>query len=109
MKKIWLDDINPPPDKSWTWVKRTTVVKMMIAAGIVSEISLDNDLGPNQEEGYKVLDWLEETLSGSWGLKMRGKIPKIHIHSMNSEAVRRMKIVAARIEKLRPKRMFEDK
>jgi hypothetical protein len=62
------------------------------AAGVhnweVDVISLDNDLGEGNMEGYKVLDWLESLL-----------IPVefgIHIHSANPVARDRMRSVIER-------------
>lgn len=49
----------------------------------IEEISLDNDLGEDQEEGYKLLDWLEET----------GRNYHCTVHSMNPVAVERMRMI----------------
>lgn len=107
--KIWLDDIRTPPDKTWTWVKRAVVAKMLIASGKVFEISLDNDLGRAMEEGYMVLEWLEQALNNAFGPHgSRIRVPKIYVHTSNPVAAKRMRVVAERIEKLRPKTMLED-
>lgn len=107
--KIWLDDIRPPPDESWTWVKTVLIVKMMIASGNVFEISLDNDLGEGEEEGYKVLDWLEDVFNAIYGRSFpKLRMPKVHIHTSNPAAAKRMKVVADRLEKFRVKGMFEN-
>jgi len=95
--KVWLDDLRLPPDETWVWVRRAVEAKMWIASGSVSEISLDNDLGKDQEEGYRVLEWLEEALHGRWGPKIKLKIPKIYIHTANPVAAKRMNQIRSRI------------
>ena len=52
----------------------------------VEEISCDNDLGENEPEGYKLLDWLEAT----------GRNYPIHIHSANPVARERMRAIIQR-------------
>lgn len=54
----------------------------------IEMISLDNDLGEFQMEGYKVLDWLESLLIA---------VPfGIHIHSANPVARERMRVIIER-------------
>ena len=52
----------------------------------IEEISCDNDLGPGQAEGYKLLDWLEAT----------GRNYPIHIHTDNAVARERMRAIIQR-------------
>lgn len=87
--KLWLDDIRPAPE-GWDWhLSAETMIddiRWLINHGAEIEmISLDNDLGELQMEGYKVLDWLESLL-----------IPVefgIHIHSANPVARERMRAI----------------
>ena len=70
MKKIWLDDIRDPKDKKIQlnygstgdeiWVKTADEAIDLLKEGDVFSISLDNDLGENQKEGYEVAKWIEE-------------------------------------------------
>ena len=87
--KLWLDDIRPAPE-GWTWNLHVDNmiddIKWLMHRGYVIEmISLDNDLGELEKEGYKVLDWLESL-----------QIPiefGIHIHSANPVARDRMRAI----------------
>ena len=89
--KIWLDDIRTPPDGSWKWFKKAEDVidwfRLNHDVWDVEILSLDNDLGEGCDEGYKVLDWLEEK---------KFYVPnfvvpkKIRVHSANPVARRRM-------------------
>lgn len=68
--KVWLDDERDPtcpeiikrfgssPDM--VWVKSAEEAIELLKTGEVTCISLDNDLGHNMTEGYKVAQWLEE-------------------------------------------------
>lgn len=99
--RMWLDDVRPKPEDTcgvkWLWY---TTVDTMIAdlkryinwgpmhTIELEYISLDNDLGEGNLEGYKVLDWLESLL-----------IPVpfgIHIHTDNPVARERMRATIER-------------
>lgn len=95
--KLWLDDIRPAPD-GWTWCK--TMGELMphletLKAGgsDVTHISLDNDLGTGEPEGYTVLDALEQWQAEHPEMCM----PEIDVHSANHVAVVRMTKVARRL------------
>jgi len=57
--KLWLDDVRPAPP-GWLWVYTVDEAIGVIMQGGITEISLDNDLGATEPEGYKVADWIEE-------------------------------------------------
>jgi hypothetical protein len=86
MVKLWLDDCRPAP-AGWTHVRTIEEAKKYLLAGNVSDLSLDNDLGSGPpcddcydngcsniveegtcscschnllDEGYKLVDWMEE-------------------------------------------------
>jgi len=102
--KIWLDDLHPAPD-GWLWVKKTVLCMMWICSGNVTDISLDNDLGEGELEGYEILNWLEKILLEEDRAKqIKGEIPTIHIHTQNPVAAQKMKLIARRIEKLKLRR-----
>lgn len=92
--KIWLDDMRTPPDSGWKWFKTANDVmdwfRLNHDVHEVEILSLDNDLGEDQVEGYKILDWLEEK---------KFFVPdfifphKIQVHSANPVARRRMEQV----------------
>lgn len=111
--RLWLDDCRPAPegyiwvktvdeaiyeiirrnrefDYCWQyyifgWCARETLEERIKIWGI-EEISCDNDLGENNLEGYKLLDWLEAT----------GRNYPIHIHTANSVARERMRAIIER-------------
>jgi hypothetical protein len=73
--KIWVDDLRPPPDDSWTWYKTSTEVIEDFAnlsnnwhriSDVVSVMSLDHDLGDEDTTRGIVLwcchkkDWPKE-------------------------------------------------
>jgi hypothetical protein len=90
--KIWLDDIRPAPE-GWTLAETVAEVIDLLNKGGVEEISLDNDLGLGEPEGYLVLDYIEHQLANFL-------IPppkKIYIHTGNPVAAERMRQTCASI------------
>ena len=111
--KLWLDDVRPAPE-GYLWVKTVESAISEIArynreadwnwewyilghtdresferrikVWTIEEISCDNDLGENEAEGYKLLDWLEAT----------GRNYPIRIHSANPVARERMRAIIQR-------------
>lgn len=92
--KVFLDDLRSTPE-DWTRTYTVEETIELLSTGKVQELSLDNDLGENFQEGYKVLDWLEEQVFyGNTEM-----LPaKISVHSSNASARTRMLKV---IEKLK--------
>ncbi len=44
--KLWLDDVRPPPDGTWAWVKNVEDAKQaFLINSNITEASLDHDLG----------------------------------------------------------------
>jgi hypothetical protein len=105
--KIWLDDSRPAPSG---WLRVTTVpsAQRLLEAGLVSEISLDYDLGwcaeclqrgdhlkrtgarhcPHMQTGYDLVAWMAET--NHWS-----RHPPV-VHSGNMDGGARMLGVIAR-------------
>lgn len=75
---IYLDDERPTPEG---WVRTYTVGQTIgfLLGGGVTHLSLDNDLGDTELEGYRVLDWLEEEVHDDPTFP----VPIILIHSAN--------------------------
>ena len=91
-----MDDTRETPD-GWT---RTYTVEETIKAletRTVTHLSLDNDLGEGQPEGYKVIDWLEETVHGD----MHFPMPEVKVHSSNASRVEYMHRALKSIERIR--------
>ena len=90
--KLWLDDCRPAPE-GWDWHFHVDdmiddMQRLFNKNKEIEMISLDNDLGECEKEGYKILDWLESL-----------QIPitfGIHIHSANPVARERMRAIIER-------------
>ena len=98
MVSVFLDDIRPAPKgflRTYTVRETIALIKELQAEGdVIDVLSLDNDLGEGESEGYKVLDWLEEEFftDGSFVLPNR-----IVVHSSNPSARMRMEMVIDRL------------
>jgi hypothetical protein len=94
--KIYMDDERKTPEG---WARTYTVPETIQAleTRAVTHLSLDNDLGENQPEGHKVLDWLEETIYNDVTFPM----PEVSIHSANPIRVEHMKRALSSIERIR--------
>lgn len=95
--KAWLDDERPAP-KGW---ERFTAARDLIeelSKRDLDEISLDHDLGDGRKvgTGYKVLVYIERELADG---RMR-RAPRIHIHTANPVARKRMEAARDSIERL---------
>lgn len=95
-KKVWLDDERPAPE-GWYHVKTAAEAIEALERGPVSEISLDNDLGLDDEEGYDVMKFLEEKAFSDKSFH----IPVIHIHTANPVARQKMQAGIENIRKFR--------
>ena len=100
MINIWLDDIRPAP-KGFIWVKTVNELINLVskyykdAYPKINIISLDNDLGENEPEGYKFLDHLEF-------MHYKFEIPlpnEIRVHSANAIARKRMNQIINKLYK----------
>lgn len=56
--KLWLDDIRPPPDSTWTWAKSSAVAIGLLSTEDITHISFDHDLGAGKD-GYFVARLIE--------------------------------------------------
>jgi hypothetical protein len=96
--KVYLDDSRETPDGFTRTYSVEETVKLL-AAGEVEELSLDHDLGIEEEvgTGYDVLLWLEEQVA------LHGFRPPriISIHSDNAPARQKMILAVERIRALR--------
>lgn len=88
---VWLDDERKEPE-GWLRVKTVEHLWHLMTSSdeVINLLSLDNDLGEGNTEGYVFLDMLEKALITNFDLFV-GVVPKyISIHSMNPEAKNRM-------------------
>jgi hypothetical protein len=94
--KVYMDDERYTPEG---WERTFTVAQTieLLKARTVTHLSLDNDLGEGQEEGYKVMDWLEETIYNDMTFPM----PEVTIHSSNASRVEYMQRTLRSIERIR--------
>ena len=58
--KVWLDDERRMPEGYNVHVRTAESAIALLKLNIVSEISLDNDLGYKHSEGRKVADFIEQ-------------------------------------------------
>ena len=93
--RIFLDDERPTP-QGWVRAFWPEEVIALLAAGGVTEVSLDHDLGNDERgTGYDVVLWVEEAVA------TRGFIPpRLVVHSANSSARAKMEQGIAKIERL---------
>lgn len=95
--RLYLDDLREPPE-GWIRVKTAPEAISLLAAGGVTHLSLDHDLGdePGAGTGYDVLVWLEEQVA------LHSFAPPDHIavHSANVGARPRMEAAIAAIRRL---------
>ena len=94
--KIYMDDARNTPN-GWerTYTVEETIQSLLTRT--VTHLSLDNDLGEGLQEGYKVLDWLEEIVFND----MHFPLPEITIHSSNASRVEYMQRALRSIERIR--------
>ena len=83
--RVYLDDERNTPT-GWVRVYWPDEAIALLEAGLVSEISLDHDLGDDARgTGYDVVLWIEEAVA------LRGFVPpRMHVHSANSSAREKM-------------------
>jgi hypothetical protein len=86
--KVFLDDLRETPDgwKRTYWPNRTI---KLLKTGKVSHLSLDHDLGLEDEfrtDGYTVVEWIEREVV------LNGFIPPavMEVHSANGPGIDRM-------------------
>ena len=105
--KLWLDDLRPAPDDSWLRCTNAfTAIRFlsgqMPKQEVIVEVSLDHDLGNEQENGtgYNVISWIEERVH----MDKKYTPPKIFIHTANPVAMKRMQAASQAIDKAVSKR-----
>jgi len=94
--KVYLDDERETPED---WVRTMTVEETiaLLKTREVKFLSLDNDLGLDQPEGYLVLDALEELVYNDETFPL----PEITVHSANAARVAYMHRTLRSIERIR--------
>jgi hypothetical protein len=94
--KIYMDDARDTP-LGWQRTFTVEATIQLLETRMVTHLSLDNDLGEGQPEGYKVLDWLEETVYNDQSFP----IPIMTVHSSNAARVQDMTRAIQSILKIR--------
>ena len=93
--KIFLDDERLAPT-GWLHVRWPDEVISCLAKGMVTDISLDHDLGDDARgTGYDVLLWIEQAIVDT-GFQP----PKINVHTSNPAARIRMLAAVEQITRL---------
>jgi hypothetical protein len=108
--RLWHDDVRPPPDTTWTWVRTNDQAIEILQRWepVVEEISMDHDLGvhvldPADLEDMEWDEFMDKVDSGEiettseTGLDLvewmvaNDRVPtKITIHSHNPDGAHRM-------------------
>ena len=91
--KVFLDDLREPP-KGWEWSQSAHWCIKLLENNDVDEISLDHDLGLDDQNGYDVLLWIEEQV-----VTKNYTSPKIHLHTSNPSARHKMQLAVSRIKR----------
>ena len=89
--KVFLDDLRTEP-VGWVRVFWPDQAIALLKSGLVTDISLDHDLGDDlRGTGYDVLLWIEEAVN------LRNFVPpRMLVHSANASArVRRLAAICA--------------
>lgn len=106
MLKIWLDDIRPAPDETWTHVKNGSEFLDLLTDDIFHsqeeiEVSFDHDLGDKTVfNGYHLAGFFE---------KMAGhgkifNIVKWHIHSANPVGRKNIQMAMESFDRIKAKK-----
>ncbi len=103
--KLWVDDIRPAPDESWTVAKTVNSAIKAIHAFQFEEISLDHDIShqvtigelgrpyPCNETFQAVAYYIAE----QWRDKTIGR-PKITIHTSNPGGAKEMELILKEVD-----------
>ena len=100
--RVFLDDERKTPE-GWTRTFNVLQTIEMLKTRNVSELSLDNDLGSDDEEGYDVLTWLEEQIAEDVSFPL----PLIHLHTANASRRQDMQRAIESIHRIRQKQLEE--
>ena len=92
--KVFLDDLRTEPD-GWVRVFWPDQAIALLKSGLVTDISLDHDLGDDlRGTGYDVLLWIEEAVH------LHNFVPpRLQVHTANSSARVRMLAAICAIER----------
>lgn len=89
MVKLWLDDERPKPADFDCCVKTAATAIRMLRVGGVTMISLDHDLGSEENgSGYDVAKFIEEAA-------YKGTLPPIEVRVHSANPVGRKRMLAA--------------
>ena len=90
--RVWLDDVREMPHGFDHHVRTATEAITLLATGAVRQISLDHDLGDEENgTGYEVAKWIEAK-AFAWGRGEDTGLPPLEwqVHSQNPVGVGNM-------------------
>lgn len=99
--KLWVDDIRPIPDDSWTLAKTVNEAIRALYLFDWDEVSLDHDISHQVTVGENSRPYpCEETFEAvahyiAAKYKILNKVPKITLHTANPNGAERMKRLLA--------------
>lgn len=94
--KIYLDDERATPE-GWSRVYTVEETIAQLDTRLVSHLSLDNDLGEGNLEGWHIMDYLEEQIYSDPTFPL----PEVTIHSANASRVEYMQRALKSIKNIR--------
>ena len=98
--KLFLDDVRTGPiynpellqdDADWVIVRSVANAKRLIEAGVVTDMSLDHDMGERVQSGYDLVKWMVDT--GNW------PSGEITVHSANPVGAENMRALLDNAQK----------
>ena len=93
--KVFLDDIREAPSPDWTEVRSYEDCIKLLQSRIVTELSLDHDLGMGSDKtGYDVMLWIESEVFYDTYYEP----PKISFHTANPVGRKNMELALHNIQ-----------
>lgn len=90
--KVFLDDVRSPYE-GWNQIRTIEEVIALLENGLVTDLSLDHDLGScDSKSGYDLVSWIEEKV-----MKENWVPPNLYCHSMNPVGKDKIQLVIDRI------------
>ena len=83
--RVWVDDIRSMPPEYDVWCKTYDVAIVLLNSRLVTEISLDHDLGEGVLSGYDIAEYIEQRAY----YNLINRI-KCHCHSANPVGKKRI-------------------
>jgi hypothetical protein len=94
--RLWIDDLRPAPDASWTIARSSAAAIGILSSGRVVRVSFDHDLG-GSDTAMRVIEWLEVRCEQDPTFPL----PAATVHSANPVGAARLRDALAAIARRR--------